>query len=260
VSRRPPFVSPVRVARAYEQLAAEIRGRILSGELAPGVRLPSETALATEAGVSRSTVREALRTLEEGGFLERVSPRILIVRQTAAGEHVELTRVMRRTNVSFRHLHEALLVLEPELTRLATMRADALAIEALEANLEAQVASLADFDQWSRLDQDFHLKIAEISGNPALVLARAPVSDLLMPVLHRFMVSTKLTRRALTLHERILEEIRAGDPEAAALMTRKHVDDFRAGWERAGLRLDLAVHELEERDIVHAGQALSAAL
>lgn len=249
------------MTRAYEQLAAEIRGRILAGELSPGARLPSESALATDAGVSRSTVREALRTLEEGGFVERVSPRIMIVRQTAGGaEHGELTRAMRRTNVSFRHLHEALLVLEPELTRLATMRADAAAVAALEANLEEQADSLADFDRWSRLDQDFHLKIADISGNPALVLARAPVSELLMPVLHRFMVSTKLTRRALTLHERILEEIRAGDPEAAALMTRKHVDDFRVGWERAGLRLDLGVHELEERDIVHAGRALSAAL
>jgi DNA-binding GntR family transcriptional regulator len=54
-----------------------------------------------------------------------------------------------------------------------------------------------------------------------------------MPVLLPFMTSRKLAERALEYHHRILEEIRAGDPEAAALMTRKHINDFRIGWERS---------------------------
>ena len=70
---------PISISRAYEQLAGQIRARILAGELAEGDRLPSELALAREAQVSRGTVREALRLLEEAGFVERASPRILVV-------------------------------------------------------------------------------------------------------------------------------------------------------------------------------------
>ena len=100
-----------------------IRQRIVSGELGEGDRIPSESALAKEAQVSRSTVREALRTLEESGLIERTSPKIMVVRRPSEERaYQELHRALRRRNVTFNHLHEALLVLEPELTRLATMR------------------------------------------------------------------------------------------------------------------------------------------
>jgi DNA-binding FadR family transcriptional regulator len=136
-------------------------------------------------------------------------------------------------------------VLEPSLTRLATLRARPTDLTALGANLLAQQAALADFDEWNRLDQEFHLTIAEIAGNPALALARAPITEILMPVLHRFMLSEKLTRRALSFHERILEEMQLRDDEAAALMTRKHVDDFRRGWELAGLSIDQSIDTID---------------
>ena len=88
------LVQPIKIARAYDQLAGLLRERITSGDLREGDRLPSETALAKQAGVSRSTVREALRILEQGGLVERASPRIMVVsdrtdnpafRRTAAG-------------------------------------------------------------------------------------------------------------------------------------------------------------------------------
>ena len=154
--------------------------------------------------------------------------------------------VRRRRNVTFHHLHEALLVLEPELTRLATMRADSAGIAQLEVNLQAQAASVADFAEWNRLDQEFHLTIAEMSANPALVIARSPISDLLMPVLRRFVVSREHSERALDFHHRILEEIQARDPEAAALMVRKHVNEMRTGWERAGLNFDAEIGEFTD--------------
>jgi GntR family transcriptional repressor for pyruvate dehydrogenase complex len=237
------FIShPLRIARAYEELASVIRDRIVSGELKAGDRIPAEAALAREAEVSRSTVREALRTLEEGGLVERVSPKIMVVRRAPdETAHREFRRVLKRRSVTFGHLHEALLVLEPELTRLATERADRSDLDALQANLDAQAACLENYGQWNQLDQEFHLAIAEMSGNPALVIARAPISDLLMPVLQRFMTSPKLTQRGLQFHLRILEEMRAGDPEAAALMARKHVNDFRIGWDRTHLNFEQLV-------------------
>jgi len=233
--------------RAYEQLAARLRDEILSGRLGPGDRLPSETQLATRAGVSRSTVREALRTLQEAGYVERASPKIMVVRRhDDESAQRELVRALHRRNVTFDRLHEALVLLEPELSRLAAQRAEPGDVRELEANLAAQERHLTDFGEWSRLDQDFHLAIAEIADNPALILARAPVSRLLMPALYRFVRSQAATAAALRWHRRILDEIAAGDGEAAALMARRHVDDFRAAWEHAGLDFHQQVGELAE--------------
>lgn len=216
-----------------------IRDRILSGELSEGDRIPSETALAREAQVSRSTVREALRMLEEGGLVTRASPKIMVVCRAGNDRASSaLQGALRRRNVSFRDLHEALLVLEPELTRLAALRADQAGIARLQDNLALQDQHLEDFAEWCELDQQFHLEVAELSGNPALVTACRPISDLLQPVLETFMTTPEATRRALDYHRRILEEILVHDSDAAALMARKHVNDLRAIWEQAGLNFD----------------------
>jgi GntR family transcriptional regulator, transcriptional repressor for pyruvate dehydrogenase complex len=233
---------PVRVSRAYEQLADVLRERIQAGALREGERLPSELSLARQAGVSRSTVREALRTLQEAGLIERASTRVMVVSAHDDGPaHRELKAVMRRRNVTFRHLHEALLVIDPELTRLATERVTEVDLRALRANLDAQQRNLENFEEWSRLDDELHLMIAEMSGNPALIVARAPISQLLLPVLYRFMKSSALTVAALRYHHRIMAEIEARDPGLAAAVMRRHVNDFRIAWERAGLDLDLSI-------------------
>jgi GntR family transcriptional regulator, transcriptional repressor for pyruvate dehydrogenase complex len=233
---------PVRVPRAYEQLAEILRDRIQAGALREGERLPSEQSLARQAGVSRSTVREALRTLQEAGWIERASPRVMVVSgHDDAPAHRELRAVMRRRNVTFRHLHDALMVLDPELTRLATERVTESDLRALRDNLDAQQRHLEHFAEWSRLDDELHMMIAEMSGNPALIVARAPTSQLLLPVLYRFMRSKALTVAALRYHHRVMAEIEARDPGLAAAVMRRHVNDFRIAWERAGLDVDLPI-------------------
>jgi GntR family transcriptional regulator, transcriptional repressor for pyruvate dehydrogenase complex len=228
---------PVSVARAYEQLAGQIRIRIMAGELPEGSRLPSEAEIGREARVSRSTVREALRVLEEAGFVQRASPRILVVRRPQSDELAlhEATKSLRRSNVTFDDLIEALLTLDPDLTRLATERIKPDGLAALESQLAEQERVLADPEAWIHLDDAFHVTIAEISGNAPLILARKPISALLLPTMWRFVRDERMTRAAFTFHERIVEQVRARDPDAAAFMTRKHINDFRRAWERAGL-------------------------
>ena len=104
---------------------------------------------------------------------------------------------------------------------------------------------LADPEHWTRLDDEFHMMIAEMSGNAPLVLARRPISALLLPTMWRFVREERMTRAAFTFHERIVEQIRARDPEAAAFMTRKHINDFRRAWERAGLDVHQTIGELD---------------
>jgi DNA-binding FadR family transcriptional regulator len=246
------IVSTVRVARAYEQLAALLRERITSGDLRVGERLPSETSLAEQAGVSRSTVREALRTLQEAGMIERASPRVMVVaRRTDDPAFRELRHALRRRNVTFHHLHEALVTLEPELTRFAAMRADASDVAVLRSAIATQEEHLDHFQEWSRLDVEFHLAIAEMSANPALIIAREPITQLLLPTLHRFMDSRSMTEHATRYHRRIVSEIEAGDPDTAAAVTRRHINDFRTAWEKRGLDFHQEILEISPFDPPH---------
>ena len=100
---------------------------------------------------------------------------------------------------------------------------------------------LSQPETWSRLDDEFHLMIAEIAGNVPLLLARRPLSAVLLPTMWRFVRDERMTRAAFTFHERIVEQMRAHDPEAAAFMTRKHINDFRRAWVRAGLDVDMPI-------------------
>ena len=239
---------PVRVTRAYEQLAAVLRERIANGALRAGDRLPPETALAQQAGVSRSTVREALRTLQEAGLIERASPKVMVVRAHSAdaSAYRELKHALRQRRVTFRHLVEALLTIEPELTRLAAERADEGDIRVLRDLIHAQQDAIADFPEWSRLDEEFHLTIAELSANPALVIARMPITQLLLPTVSRFMSSTVQTMHGTRYHERILGEIEVHDPGLAAAGMRRHINDFSVAWQKAGLDLERTIADIDD--------------
>jgi DNA-binding FadR family transcriptional regulator len=231
-------------APAYESIAAHLRAQIDNGEIGVGDRLPSEIALAEEFGVSRPTIREALRSLQEGGFVERTSPRILVVRRhDDEPANRQIVQSLRRNKVTFADLHDALRLIEPALSARAAQRARPEDLRVLEENLEAQERHLSDFSEWNRLDQDFHLAIGEIAGNPALTVARQPITRLLMPALGRLMSSEALTKAALGRHRRIFAEIAAGDAEAAELMTRRHIQEFQEAWADSGLDLQGVVEE-----------------
>lgn len=222
-------------ARTYEKVADGLRTRILTGALPEGERLPSEARLAQQLGVSRSTVREALRALLEGGYLERTSPRVVRVRPLGAGPEVfPLTEALRRQRITFEHLCEALIVLEPALIRLAATRVTPADLELLESNLEQQQEAIDDVDAFSPLDDAFHLEIAALAASPALLLARAPLSELLVPTALLVMRRPEMTAHALRYHRRMFEEIQAADPDTAAALCLRHVADFREAWVLAG--------------------------
>lgn len=221
---------------AYQRMAARIRASIVAGELAEGQRLPSEVALAEQSGFSRPTVREALRVLQESGFIERSSPRIFVVRTpTEEPASRAISQALRRRTVTFAALYEALLLLEPELTRLAALRRSDDDLAVLRRIVRAQRDCGGDFLRWCRLDDEFHVAIAEASDNPPLVLARASLGQVIVPTVAQFVTDERTATAATDFHQRILDAVAEGDPDLAALMARRHVEDFRQAWDRSGL-------------------------
>jgi GntR family transcriptional repressor for pyruvate dehydrogenase complex len=239
----PATFRPLRHAPAYKALSAEIERQILDGVLQPGAALPPEQSLAEQFDVNRSTVREAIRLLEQEGLLVRAAGRRL--RVTLPGLHdltPRTTRALMLEQVTFRELWEVAVVLEPAAARLAAQQASAADLDELGANVEQTAACIAQGEPYTELDVAFHAVVARASRNRVLMLAREPVNLLYRPTLDRLQsVLSQAGRRNLEAHRRILDALRRRSTRDAETWMHKHLIDFQRGYRVAALDLDEAV-------------------
>jgi DNA-binding GntR family transcriptional regulator len=194
------------------RVIAEMRRRIISGELAPGVSL-SEIALAESFGVSRTPVREALKQLQTEGLVE-VRPRV--------GTFV--TTPSRR---EFIELFEMKEVLEGAAARLLAHRGRVPELDRLEENLvEAdRAAARDDRDRYAELVQEFHDVLILGADNAKL---EAHYRMLINQLAYARLVTTSLSqpgrlRQSDREHHRVLEPILAKDGDTAERVMREHV-------------------------------------
>ena len=214
----------------FEQLAAVIETRIVSGELKPGHRMPSEGALASQYGVSRPVVREALARLRERSLIETVNGSGTFVRHPNEDDlHEVILRHLRLTGTdagAVRDLYEARIAVEVMTARLAATRATDEEFAEIEGHLERMRAHQDAEKDWVSADLAFHEAMAEASHNPFLVTLLRPMIQLIEDSIragHRR--SPEAVARGLSAHERILEALRVHDPDRAAVAIREHLSD-----------------------------------
>jgi DNA-binding FadR family transcriptional regulator len=250
-ARAAPVFQRLQRQPAYKAVSGAMERRIVSGELRPGTPLPTEQQLATQFGVNRSTVREAIRQLEQEGLVERHGgKRLYVVLPGLFDLAPRAARALVLHHVTFQELWEVAMVVEPEASRLAAQRADASDLGEIEANVEAMAATVGDAPQpgrHSELDAAFHALVARASRNRSLMLAREPFSLLYPPVLTRLqLLLPQSARRNLLAHRQIVAALRARDAGAAEDWTRKHLVDFRRGFLQARLPIDAPIDTLPE--------------
>lgn len=232
----------VVVEPAYKAVSAAIERAILDGALPPGSALPTEQELSERFGVHRSTVREAIRQVEQEGLLQRREGRRLFV--CLPGVHdlaPRATRLLLLHQTTFQELWDVAMVLEPLTARLAAAQADAEDLALLEAN---HAAALAETGQEAlvALDMEFHALVARASHNRALMLAREPVGLLYNPTLLQiFRHRPQASARNLEAHRRTLDALHRRDAETAALWMHKHMVDFQRGFAMAGLDMSTPI-------------------
>lgn len=221
---------------AYRLVYAAFEKQIVDGHLRVGDELPAETVLAEQFGVNRSTVREAIRLLEESGLVRRKSPRRL---EICLPEMPELasraSRALRLHQVTFRELWEVSIAVEPISARFAALRISAPEIALLQANLEEMDAKIQDLEAVVRLDIAFHNLIARAADNRALEMVREPISILFLPAGRAILPRLRTQERINYAHRMILKGLVEHDPEVAETWMRKHIDDLRRGFERTKL-------------------------
>jgi len=237
---------------AYKLVAEAIERQILSGAMRPGEPIGTEAELVKQFGVNRSTVREGIRLLEQDGLIRRESNRRLSV----GLPHYERlatrsTRALILGEVTFRELYEAAMVLQMATIEGATERATPDMIRAMERNVACTAKVLDDPKAVAELDTEFHSLIGKASGNRVLQLAREPSDLLIYPTTELVLRQVKEgPARLLEAHRRMLDAIRRRDKDDARTWARRHINDWRKGFERAGNDLDQPIDRIYLRSLV----------
>jgi DNA-binding FadR family transcriptional regulator len=211
--------------RLYRQIADRIGTLITRGEFAPGTRLPPERDLAAQLQVSRTSVREALIALELGGLIDiRMGSGVYVRAPGAPGRNGLPVRAGDDTG-PFEQLRARWLI-EGETAALAAKNASGADVRALrELNRRMQGSKPED-----RVppDRQFHVRIAEASGNSALALVVDFLWRLregpLFAQIERHFHTPELFRRTVEDHAAIVDAIAAHDPAAARRAMRAHLD------------------------------------
>lgn len=228
----------------YRKVAAAIAERILSRELPEGERLPSETELARQFGVNRSTVREALRELESGGLLERRpgSKLMTVSRPRHRAVAKDVSRALALHDVTFLEVWEALTQFEPPFAEIAARNRTPADLESLSAACQRFAEENAATEKAVHHTAEFFRAIGRATHNQVLGLVQEPLLHLLEPSLRVMIDKVPQARaRIAAAQRRILEAIGKRDAEAARGWMAKHIRDFRKGYELADIALDCRI-------------------
>lgn len=235
--------TPILIEPAYRKVAAAIAARILDRRLLEGERLPSETELARQFGVHRSTVREALRELESNGLVMRRpgSKRMSVSRPQHEIVAEGVSRALALHNVTFMEVWEALTILEPPIAEAAARARSAEDLGAIVLVSRHFADDNAHTGNAVRHAAEFFRLVGKATHNQVLGLAQEPLLQLLEPSL-RIMIDKVPQARAriAVAQRRICEALQARDAETARSWMAKHIRDFRKGYEIA--KIDLALH------------------
>lgn len=237
--------------RASGQIIRQLEQAILRGRLVAGDRLPPERELRELLAVSRNTLREGLRVLEQKGLVEIRKGRLggIFVRELGAGAMAEdLGLFVQSRRVTMEHISEFRQDLESMLARRAALRASAGAdLAPLRARLaEARDLAAAGPEAWESFmdaDRAVHIAVAQLAGNPLHIFLLQTVHD----NLHHYHVSAylprdeRMIRTTLEELEALVDAVSRGDSDRAEAVVREHVARAtgimqvkRKGEERAG--------------------------
>jgi len=236
--------SAIRAPRVYEHIASQVERAIYEGRLQTGDKLPPERQLVREFGTSRVAVREALRTLEHRGLLE--------VRQGATGGYFvraadsglllrDLRTLLRLGRVSVAHLLEARLLVEPDVARLAAMRATDADLKSLRQTMDERADVPATGAPWRLLDLGFHRLVAEAAKNPVHTVLTHALMDLEADLtVSRIELTESDSREIDVAHRTIYDAVASRDATRARATMEAHVIDVQRRLRRAEQLQDTA--------------------
>ncbi|MCW2756054.1 MAG: lutR 1 [Marmoricola sp.] len=205
--------------------------RLIASEFTPGDRLPTERALAERLEVSRTTVREALRELEQRRLIARSPGRGTTVLASSAAARA--LRALTVEGAERADVAELRLLVEPQIAGLAAARATDSDLVLLEQTLAASHAGLTPAESL-RLDVRFHLELAAAAGNPLLVSLCELTNTWVEDVRARSHATRVGRRSSVEGHRRLFDAVVAGNVDAATTSMVDHLQAVAALVAEAG--------------------------
>ncbi len=221
---------PVKKTKVYEEIVAKVKDMVEQGRLKSGDQLPSERELSEVFKVSRSSVREAVRSLESQGLLEsRQGDGTYIARQPIEDLVDPLASVIFTEKDGQIELFEMRRLIEPQLASLAAERATPEEVDELEKILDAQEEKINSGSMGTDVDKKFHDKLAAATKNAILIRIMDTVMDSLTESREKSLQIEGRPEKSLVRHREILEAVKSGDKELAETLMREHLEDIETG-------------------------------
>jgi DNA-binding FadR family transcriptional regulator len=230
--------SPVQTRRTFEEAVEQIAEKIKLGELRVGDRLPSERALAEQMQISRPTLREAVKVLQDSGLVavrRGSGGGMFVATELVPPELLATRRDMRIGEVA--QVLEARRLLEPRVAQLAAAHAGEQDFAAMQKTIERQRELVGpDFlkheDLFLQLDMAFHLAVARATGNSTVVSLMRSLLGKLEVARDMAMHAPTVPEWTIDIHERTLEAIRAADFDLIDEVMDEHLAQLEQMWER----------------------------
>ncbi len=235
-----PTVVAADVRSLPDQIAEAIRSRILAGELTLDERLPTESELAESFGVSRPTIREALKRLAAKNLIRSkrgVSGGNFVTVPTDDQVRSDLrttaTLLVSHQIFTLADVAESRRLLEADCARLAAQRRDDADLIALHDVLRRQEDPALTDEEFCEADVRFHRLLVQAAHNPVLDYVMVFALEALHPSTNLIINRFRRRRDVIALQADLLEAIEAGDPEAAASVVDAQMDHLSAIYDQA---------------------------
>jgi len=207
----------------YTEVARQLQDHIVQ-ELKPGDMLPPERELVQRFGVSRSSIRDAIRRLEAVGLLEPRQGIGTVVRDGASDlVATPVTNFLMQKRKAIRELIDVRLIIEPALAWRAAIHATEDQLAEMATILNRQEEKLLRDEPVTQEDSAFHYAIARAADNSVMLKLVAVLMDLLREMRQRSLQVNGRQRKSLASHRRILAALEARDPAAAQAAMQVHL-------------------------------------
>lgn len=226
-TQAPDMFSPVNVDRVSQVIVDQIKLLIRDGRLQPGDRLPSERELCQRFGVSRVTVREALRVLEANGLLAiRVGAHggAFLTSPTTERLSEGLADLISVSTLTAANVTEARIIVELGILPLAVERATDDDIAALFAMVDEAERALEAGTYDIEMSAAFHIRVAECTHNPAIAMLVQSFHGPLLMSLTEAHQSAPMSSRGIGEHRKLSQAIKDRDLAAAREIATTHLD------------------------------------
>jgi len=218
----------VTKTKLHDQIVGQVQALIENGRLKHGDQLPPERELAAIFKVSRHSVREAIRILEQKKVLKsRPGSGTFIILEDESSVVEFLAKAIHREKNTLSEIFQFRELIEPQIAGLAAENATSKDIRLLEQLFDQQQRAVDNILLSKELDEKFHLALADATGNSVLLQVVELFGYILMKSRHELSQSPLRSKISVNGHRKILKAIKAGDSRAANDLMAEHLNAIR---------------------------------